>query len=198
MKLKNAARLIMADLVAFQDVLQNKEDRNDLARAIGVLIYEAPTIKSGWVSKTLVDDYGFRSSTFTEEHYHSRQQAGYKIIEAYEKGDLTMEKLEQMIKEFSHVHLVTAEENNRLSPIQNRPETRDLPHPEQYKLAKIELVPDQGTAPTYFYDKYTIEGIEYPNIDLASRAVKLSYDEIRKRCGSKAKKWVQWSKRKEK
>jgi hypothetical protein len=158
---------------------------NNLARAVGTIIYEVSTTKSGLVSKSLVDEYGFRSSSFCEEHYHSRQQVGKRIVEENPSYD----DIVKILGECTKVHLVTSEENIRLSPIQNGRDTRDKSWKDQYLLAGIELVRDQGTAPRYFYSTYVIDDSVYENIQLASDATGLPWDIIRKRCSSKALKW---------
>ena len=158
---------------------------NNLARAVGTIIYEVSTTKSGLVSKSLVDEYGFRSSSFCEEHYHSRQQVGKRIVEENPSYD----DIVKILGECTKVHLVTSEENIRLSPIQNGRDTRDKSWRDQYLLAGIELVRDQGTAPRYFYNTYKIDDSVYENIQLASKDRNLTWDEIRRRCSSKAKKW---------
>lgn len=158
---------------------------SNLARAIGTTIFEVSTTKSGMVSKSLIDEYGFRSSSYCEEHYHSRQQVGARIVEENPSFDQIVKILEECTK----VHLVTSEENIRLSPFQNGAATRNKSWQEQYLLAGIELVNDKGTAPTYFYKSYLIDGQLYVNIEEASKATNLTWDEIRRRCSSKAKKW---------
>ena len=156
-----------------------------LARAIGTTIYDISTTKSGLVSKTLIDDYGFRSSSFCEEHYHSRQMVGARIVEE----NPSFKDLVSLLEEATKVHLVTSEENIRLSPFQNGADTKHKKWQKQYCLAGIELVSDKGTAPVYFYKKYVIDNQSYDNIEEASRATNLTWDEIRRRCSSKAKKW---------
>ena len=163
---------------------------NNLARAIGTVIYDISTTKSGFVSKSIIDEYGFRSSSFCEEHYHSRQQTGNRIV----NDNPSFNDIVSILTEATKVHLVTSEENIRLSPIQNSQETKDKSWQEQYSLAGIELVRDRGTAPRYFYDIYIIDDIEYENIQLASDATGLPWDVIRKRCSSKAKKWNNYAK----
>lgn len=187
MHINSAAELIQGLLTRIDCVHDN-----DLARSIGVMIYEAPTIRSGWVSESLVDDYGFRCRDCCEEHYNSRQIAGHEIIKVYREGNLSPARLIELLNKFRCVHLVTSAENIRLSPIQNGKDTRDLSWQEQYKLANIVLVEDKGTAPSWFYKRYVICGTMFDNVDKASRALGLVYDEIRKRCSSKAKKWVEW------
>lgn len=190
MDAKTAAVMIRSIL----DV-QDQIDRDmDVARAIGTLIYEVNTTKSGFVSKSLVDKNGFRVSGGCEEHYNSRQQSAYKIMDANPDIDGIVE----MLTEFSKVHLVTSEENIKLSPIQNGADTRDLSWQEQYKLAGIELVEDRGAAPRYYYACYwTPDGQlgqrGFDTIEEASRDTGLSYDELRKRCKSKAKKWERYN-----
>jgi hypothetical protein len=156
-----------------------------LARAIGTAIYDVSTTKSGLVSKTLIDDYGFRSSSFCEEHYHSRQRVGARIVE----DNPSLNDIIKILEECTKVHLVTSEENIRLSPFQNGADTKHKNWQEQYDLAGIELVSDKGTAPVYFYKTCVINNQSYANIEEASKATNLTWDEIRRRCSSKAKKW---------
>lgn len=164
---------------------------NYLARGIGNIIFDISITKSGYVSKSLVDEYGFRSSSFCPDHFHSRQQVGIRIV----KENPSFDKIIEILTEASMVHLVTSEENIRLSPIQNGKDTREKSWQDQYILAGIDLVRDKGTAPVYFYNVYSIDGVEYSNIQLASQATGLSWDVIRKRCSSQARKWNNYSRK---
>lgn len=190
MNAQTAAILIRSML----DVKDHVERSMDLARAIGTIIFEVDTTKSGFVSKSLVDTNGFRVAGGCEDHYHSRQQAAYKIIDANPE----INRIIDFLGEFSKVHLVTSEENIRLSPIQNGANTRHLPWKEQYKLAGIELVEDKGMAPRYYYARYWTPDTGamgqrgFDTIEEAANDTGLSYDELRKRCKSKAKKWERY------
>lgn len=172
---------------------------NTLARYIGTIIFEASVIKSGLISESLVDDYGFRPEKVCEDHYNSRQMAGLKFVLAHREKPLSYDDVVIMLEEFRRVHLVSSSENVKLSPIQNGDDTRYLSWQEQYELAGIRLVADRGRPPVWFYKTYVICSQTFNNIDDASRAVGLRYEEILKRCRSKARKWVDWQffKRKE-
>ena len=65
-----------------------------LARAIGTVIFDIPTTKSGMVSVALLDEYGYRPSVSkcTLEHFHSRNESGYHIIDMMTAG-ATFEEL---------------------------------------------------------------------------------------------------------
>lgn len=184
-----------AELAAmFKDAASSAKSipENDSARHIGVTLYEAPTIRSGWVSASLIDDYGFRSKQCCEEHFNSRQQAGRTLVSMFGQASLTKQVLSDKVDMYRQVHLVSSEENIRLSPIQNGKNTRNLSPTEQYKMAGIVLKEDKGSAPSWFYKMYVIDGVMFDNIHLAAEHTSLSYAEIRKRCTSSAKKWVQW------
>jgi hypothetical protein len=118
------------------------------ARAIGTMIYDIPTKRSGMVSVALLDEYGYRPSVSqcTEEHFYSRNESGYTIITMVANG-ATLGDVGEYLVDATTVHLTTKEENLRLSAIQNHPTTKDLPWEEQYELAGIELVEDPGTIP---------------------------------------------------
>jgi hypothetical protein len=119
------------------------------ARAIGTMIYDIPTKRSGLVSAALLNEYGYRPAVnkCTEEHFHSRQNTGETIIEMVANG-AHIGEVGELLVDATTVHLTTAEENTRLSAIQNHPTTKDLPWQEQYAMAGIELVEDPGTIPT--------------------------------------------------
>ena len=192
MKLQTAATFI-------EKILQCKDDqfvdRRSLAREIGITIFEISTTKSGLVSKSLCDSVGYRSANYCEEHYHSRQKSGETIISMYESDQLDFNVLCRLLKEFSSVHLVTSQENNRLSPIQNGKDTKDLTWQEQYKLCGIELVEDRGVAPVWFWKEYIINDKCYGNIEYASEDLQLDWTTIRKRCNAKSKCWKDWKSR---
>ena len=118
------------------------------ARAIGTMIFDIPTTRSGLVSVALIDEYGYRPSIneCTKEHFHSRNESGYHIIEMVSNG-ATEDMVAEFLKEATMVHLTTAHENHVLSQIQNHPSTKDLSWQEQYDLAGIELVEDPETMP---------------------------------------------------
>ena len=118
------------------------------ARAIGTMIYDIPTKRSGMVSVALIDEYGYRPSVSkcTEEHFYSRNESGYTIIDMVSKG-ATIGDVGEYLVDATTVHLTTKEENLRLSSIQNHPVTKDLDWQEQYDLAGIQLTTDPGTMP---------------------------------------------------
>lgn len=184
MKLVAAAKMIMSLLPLIDD-----EDITEveLAREIGITIFEIPFIPSGKVSTSLLDSHGFRSATYCAEHFHSRQRSGRAIINAYREGTLSFERLCSMLRMFAMVHYVTSEENMRLAQIQKN--YSDLSWEEQYALANIVLVDDKGTAPVWYWRNYTIDGVQYSNIKDASEATGLGFDTLRHRCTSKARKW---------
>lgn len=181
---KNEASHLIQGLLTKRGIVND----NVIARAIGTIIYEVTTTKSGLISTTLLDSYGYRCKTACEEHYNSRQQVGSHIV----SNDLSFDRLIDILAEATKVHLVSSEENIRLSPIQNGVETRLLPWQDQYKLAGVVLTNDIGTAPRYFYRKYVINGVEYSNIDEAVKGVGEPEALIRSRCSSKAKKWAHY------
>ena len=119
------------------------------ARAIGTMIYDIPTKRSGLVSAALLDEYGYRPSVSkcTEEHFYSRNESGYTIIDMVENDNATIGDVGEYLVDATTVHLTTKEENTRLSTIQNHPTTKDLSWEEQYAMAGIELVEDPGTMP---------------------------------------------------
>lgn len=123
-------------------------DDQVLARCIGTMLYDVPMTRSGLVSVGLLDEYGYRPSInkCCKEHFHSRQQSGYIIIDMF-RSYCTFEELTDFIDECTTVHLTTSHENHVLATIQNHPETRDLPWYKQYEMAGIELVEDPGTMP---------------------------------------------------
>lgn len=125
-----------------------------LARAIGTVIFDIPTTRSGMVSSSLLDEYGYRPSIAqcTLEHYHSRNESGYHIIGMMRDGK-TFKELVAYLREASMVHLTTQQENIELSKIQNHPLTKDLTWQEQYDLAGIELVEDPGCMPRAMKNK---------------------------------------------
>ena len=129
-------------------------DDKILARCIGTMLYDVPMTRSGLVSVALLDEYGYRPSISQccSEHFHSRQQSGYIIIEML-KNDCSFEELCEFVDECTTVHLTTSHENHVLSTIQNHPETKDLTWQEQYDLAGIELVEDIGTMPIKMKNK---------------------------------------------
>ena len=119
-----------------------------MARAIGTMIFDIPTTRSGMVSVALIDEYGYRPSISkcTLEHFHSRNESGYTIINLV-NNLCELEEVIAYLREATMVHLTTKDENIRLSSIQNHPMTKDLSWSEQYDLAGIELVEDPGTMP---------------------------------------------------
>ena len=123
-------------------------DDKTLARCIGTMIFDIPMTRSGLVSESLTDKYGYRPSISKccLEHFHSRQQSGYKIIDMM-RGECSFEEIVSFLKTATMAHLTTSEENIRLSKIQNHPATKDLSWQDQYKLAGIKLVEDKGTMP---------------------------------------------------
>ena len=123
------------------------EDRI-LARAIGTVIFDIPTTRSGLVSVGLLCPHGYRPpvSQCTEEHFHSRNESGYALIEIMRDGG-TLTDVVTFLQTATMVHLTTKAENIRLSAIQNHPVTRELSWQEQYDMAGIELVEDPGTMP---------------------------------------------------
>lgn len=188
MDLRTVCKLIMG-------VLQTDVNDHSKARAIGMLIYEAPMRKSGYISQSLQDENGFRKSGYyTLEHYHSRQRSGQFLVNLYNEGNIDYGTLKEHVITFSGVHGVTPEENNRLSIIQNG-KLKDATWQEQYKEAGIKLVRDRGPAPIYFYRVYVINNIEYATIEEAAAALGCDWQSIRKRCSSKAKVWADWKRK---
>ena len=129
-------------------------DDQVLARCIGTMLYDVPMTRSGLVSSALLDQYGYRPalSKCCSEHFHSRQQSGYMIIDML-SNDCTIDELTAFINECTTVHLTTSHENHVLSGIQNHPETKNLTWQEQYAMAGIELVEDPGTMPIKMQNK---------------------------------------------
>lgn len=166
--------------------------KNNLARKIGSAIYDLPERFSGMVSTSLVDDYGYLSGKRCSEHFYSRQRCGHRIIRAYECGELTLEFCIDLLNKYRQVHWVTPQENTALSKIQNSKEHGSKSHAEQYALSGIEMIPNPGRAPYYFYNKYIINGSEFDNIDQVAKALGLEYNEILRRCNSTAKSNVDW------
>ena len=123
-------------------------DDRIVARAIGTVLFDVPTTRSGMVSSALLDEYGYRPAVkdCCEEHFHSRQNSGYRIIQMIRDGANVLD-IEEFINEATMVHLTTSSENTRLSAIQNHESTRDIGWKAQYKLAGIKLVRDPGTMP---------------------------------------------------
>lgn len=132
----------------------NTVDHKVLARAIGTVIFDIPTTKSGLVSQGLLCEYGYRPAInkCTEEHFHSRNESGYQIIELLTHGG-SYDDLVEFLKEVTTVHLTTKEENIKLSSIQNHPMSKDLPWETQYEMAGIELVEDPGCMPPKMKNK---------------------------------------------
>ena len=129
-------------------------DDQVLARCIGTMLFDVPMTRSGMVSVGLLDEYGYRPSVSKccAEHFHSRQQSGYIIIDMF-RDERTFGELSAFIDECTTVHLTTSHENHVLSGIQNHPETKDPSWQEQYELAGIELVEDPGTMPVKMQNK---------------------------------------------
>jgi hypothetical protein len=129
------------------------------ARAIGTMIFDIPTKRSGLVSKALLDEYGYRPSVSkcTLEHFYSRNESGYTIIEMVENG-ATIGEVGEYLVDATTVHLTTKDENIRLSQIQNHPTTKDLSWEEQYEMAGIELVEDPDTMPRKMMNQLKREG----------------------------------------
>lgn len=146
----NQIATIVQTMGASIDVVEDKI----LARAIGTVIFDIPTTKSGMVSVDLLDEYGFRPSVSkcTEEHFHSRNESGYHIIDMMRSG-ADYNDLCEFLLEATTVHLTTKSENIKLSAIQNHPVTKDLTWQEQYEMAGIELVEDPGTMPIKMQNK---------------------------------------------
>lgn len=186
MDINTAARFVL-HVLRGEDALGNLEpdsptnSSNDVARFIGGTIYELPFKFTGMVSSTLIDINGHRSKIYTREHFYSRQQSGRIIIEQYINGTLDYRHLLMLLDMFRQVHYVTAQENTRLTPFQNKPEYRHLSWEEQYALAKVVLVKDPGVAPAYMTYQYIIYNIKYDNIAQAAEATGMHYLEIRQR-----------------
>ena len=134
-------------------------EKKVMARAVGTMIFDIPTTRSGMVSVDLIDEYGYRPSISkcTLEHFHSRNESGYMIIDLV--NDLQeIEVIVGYLRTATMVHLTTKEENIRLSAIQNHPATKDLSWEEQYGMAGIELVEDPGTMPIKMRNQLKKEG----------------------------------------
>ena len=130
------------------------------ARAIGTMIYDIPTKFSGMISASLLDDYGYRPSVSkcTREHFYSRNESGYTIIDMVAKGG-TIGDVGEYLVDATTVHFTTKEENIILSHIQNHPTTKDLDWEEQYAMAGIELVEDTGTMPVKMRNRLKKDGL---------------------------------------
>ena len=163
-----------------------------LARTFGTIVFECPVVFSGFVSKNVIDPYGFRVDKVTYEHFISRQKHGLNILNYHRESPVTEERMLELLKYGSQIHYVTSEENTRLAPIQNNLATRDLEWQQQYKLAGIELIPDPGRPPLYFYWKYVIGDTLWPNVAEAAKANDLTHEELLKRVRSTAKKWADY------
>jgi hypothetical protein len=149
-------KLIQIAQIAYQIVRNCDKQVEDaiLARAIGTMIFDIPTTRSGLVSVGLLDKYGYRPSVSkcTEEHFHSRNESGYRIIELVRDGGDENDVI-NFLEKATMVHLTTKAENIRLSAIQNHCTTKNLSWQEQYELAGIELVEDPKTMPVKMQNK---------------------------------------------
>lgn len=162
------------------------------ARQIAQLIYDLPPQQSGYMSSALADSQGYRivKRKACNEHFYSRMRSGRRIIEIFDAGGLTIDILCALLDKYRTVHLVTEQENSRLSTIQNQNLT--LCHREHYRLAGITLIPVKKL-PSGFWDVYTIKGMTFDHLDDACETMKLTRDQLKYRCWSKAKKWSDWT-----
>ena len=120
-------------------------DDSTKARAIGTMLYDVPFTKSGYISASCLTETGHRPaySKMVAEHFHSRNEAGYKLLELVREG----KEIWNYLDECSTVHYTTKKENMDLCRIQNDPIGKTLTWQQQYRLAGIKLVKDPGLAP---------------------------------------------------
>lgn len=186
--------------VAHVGVRMGLIERSFVGRILGTIIYEIPTEKSGFVSKSLINEYGFRPSIHycTEEHFYSRQWAGETIYDEHIAGKLTKQRLIELLKEFSRVHLVTDKENSDLTRIQNGkcpelgPDTKDWDWRQQYEEINLELVEDPGTMPRNHWKRYKVDGRVFTTIEDVAAEYDVAVTTARNRFPSKSKKWTTW------
>lgn len=136
----------------------------DVANIIRNFIFDAGMRATGYAS---VEALKVAARYRCKEHFHSRLGVGQHIVNRIKQGYYkdTPEALRRMYLEvFSacRVHSTTAEENRRLSVIQNDPATRDLSWRQQYRLAGVKLV--------YTHSHYIIDGVRYMGFSEAELA----------------------------
>lgn len=134
---------------------------DEVRREIALTVFEIPTKKTGYTSKTLCvidnslgkDKYnqkqGYRITGHgiqkpCEEHFLNMKKYTIQMCEDFLSGKInSIEKLTSKINQMTMVHLVTSSENHKLRTIQtNHPEKNWKEH---YNMAGIELVKEVGT-----------------------------------------------------
>lgn len=166
----------------------------EFGRATMLSFGDVSTIPSGLVSSSLVWYHEptkayYRNPKVTHEHYITRTNTCRTIANTFLDGNLTEQKLTDIIEEGRMVHFVSEDENLRLRVYQ---QSDDYPTwQEQYAAAGIELVPDPGTMgnKTYYY---IIEGEVFKDKHEVVSKHGISYKTVVSRCRSKNSKWLGW------
>lgn len=173
-------------------VKEGKIGVEEFGRCTMLAFGDVGTVSSGLVSDNLTWTHEptgrtYRSSKVTEEHFITRTTTCRDIANTYLDGDLTDEKLIELIEKGREVHLVTEQENLDLRPFQ---QSDDYPTWEsQYKAAGINLVPDPGTFGSKQY-YYIIDDIAYADKHEAAAAHGVGVATVVNR--SRSQKWPTW------
>lgn len=156
------ARRIYSQLLSFRyDIIHNNRSKQKVARSVASDIYDLSDNHSGLISNSLIDERGYRPATkfMSKEHYFSRQEAGYEVINEFlTSADLftfTKWLVYNIEHKYTCIHYVTADENISLSKIQNDSIMKNWTWQEQYTEAGIELVSDPGCDPSNSPHKYS-------------------------------------------
>lgn len=173
-------------------VKEGKLGVEEFGRCTMLSFGDVSTVPSGMVSDTLTWTHEptgrtYRSSKVTEEHFITRTTTCRNIARAYLAGELTEDKLNELIEKGRKVHIVSEQENLDLRPYQ---QSADYPSWEsQYKAAGINLVPDPGTFGSKQY-YYIVDGIPYADKHEAAAAHGVGTSTVVNR--SRSEKWPTW------
>lgn len=138
--------------------------RKAKARTIGNLIHDISGKFTGYISvKAVRKKVADNSTKFCNEHYHSRQESGEKIIDLfYHRPWCTYDEFLRELRPLCSVHKVLSLENAALVPFQNE----RLPWYECYQNAGIELIKLDMTDRKMVTQKFLRDYVDAEPVDL--------------------------------
>ena len=155
-----------------------------IKRAISNSLYDGPKIRSGKISKKAAEkllNKEIERKKLCFEHPYPRTRTAVEIMDSFSFsfGKVSNTEIKQNIKDKvingSKVHLVLADENQKLYPFQ---QDYSLTEHEIYFNAGVELVEDEYL--TYFPFTYIYNDIEYNSQPQMAKALGLSEYKIEK------------------
>jgi hypothetical protein len=111
--------------------------RSRIAAQISQTIWLIPYEKSGFISEkalaaVMADEIKY--SQLTKEHYNPRLSSGLKILDLFSTIKYDEKILFELLREYSRVHIVLAEENQELKRRTSKKHPlKDATHQEQYR-----------------------------------------------------------------